>query len=105
MPTTYAEGLFGTSLFNPARRVPGFMEGGEGKQITLPLPIATASKKLLHSTHALFALSCPPLEKRGGGVLVGGGRGRNWKCEMMMDDDEMNYFLHSLYNGILRARG
>ncbi len=29
----------------------------------------------------------------------------NWKCEMMMDDDEMNFFLHSLYNGILRARG
>ena len=44
-------------------------------------------------------------EKRGGGVLVGGGRGMNWKCEMMMDDDEMNYFLHSLYNGILRVRG
>ena len=34
MPTTYAEGLFETSLFNPAWRVPGFMEGGEGKQIT-----------------------------------------------------------------------
>jgi len=31
-------------------------------------------------------------EKRGG-VLVG-GRGMNWKCKMMMDDDEMNYFLH-----------
>jgi hypothetical protein len=26
----YAEGLFGTSLFNPAWRVPGFMEEGEG---------------------------------------------------------------------------
>jgi hypothetical protein len=24
---------------------------------------------------------------------------------MMGDDDEMNNFLHSLYNGILRARG
>ncbi len=34
MPTTYAEGLFGTSLFNPAWRDPGFMEGVEGKQIT-----------------------------------------------------------------------
>ena len=40
-----------------------------------------------------------------GGVLVGGGKGVNWKCEMMMDDDEMNYFLHSLHNGIPRARG
>jgi hypothetical protein len=29
-----SKGLFGTSLFNPPRRVPGFMEGGEGKQIT-----------------------------------------------------------------------
>jgi hypothetical protein len=28
-----------------------------------------------------------------------------WKCEMMMDGDEMNYFLHSLHNGIVRARG
>ena len=42
-------------------------------------------------------------EKRGGSL--GGGGGRGVKCEMMMDDDEMNYFLHSLYNGILRARG
>jgi hypothetical protein len=40
MPTIYAEGLFGTSLLNPARRVPGFMEEGEkgGKQITSALP-------------------------------------------------------------------
>jgi hypothetical protein len=39
MPTIYAEGLFGTSLFNPAWRVPGFMEeGGGGKQITSALP-------------------------------------------------------------------
>ena len=54
---------------------------------------------------ALSALSCPPLGKERGGVLVG-GEGVNQKCEMMMmDDDEMNYFLHSLYNGILRARG
>jgi hypothetical protein len=30
MPIIYAEGLFGTSLFNPSRRVPGFMEAGEG---------------------------------------------------------------------------
>ncbi len=30
MPTVYAEGLFGTSLYNPAWRVPGFMEEGEG---------------------------------------------------------------------------
>jgi hypothetical protein len=45
-------------------------------------------------------------EKRGGSFGGGGGgRGMNWKCEMMMDDDEMNYFLHSLYNGIPRARG
>ncbi|MFN9906126.1 MAG: hypothetical protein ACK56F_08385, partial [bacterium] len=28
----YAEGLFGTSLLNPSRRVPGFMrEGGRGE--------------------------------------------------------------------------
>jgi hypothetical protein len=32
MPAIYAEGLFGTSLFNPAWRVPGFMEeGGRGE--------------------------------------------------------------------------
>jgi hypothetical protein len=31
MPTVYAEVLFGTSLFNPAWRVPGFMEEGEGE--------------------------------------------------------------------------
>jgi hypothetical protein len=32
MPTIYAEGLFGTSLLNPSRRVPGFMrEGGRGE--------------------------------------------------------------------------
>ena len=31
MPIIHAEGLFGTSLFNPSRRVPGFMrEGGRG---------------------------------------------------------------------------
>jgi hypothetical protein len=42
--------------------------------------------------------------KRGGNFSEG-GRGVNWKCEMMMDDDEMNNFLHSLHNGILRARG
>jgi hypothetical protein len=30
MPAIYAEGLFGTSLLNPAWRVPGFMEEGEG---------------------------------------------------------------------------
>ena len=29
MPTIYAEGLFGTSLLNPSRRVPGFMREGE----------------------------------------------------------------------------
>jgi hypothetical protein len=35
-----------------------------------------------------------------------GGEGMNWKREMMMmDDDDMNNFLHSLHNGILRARG
>ena len=35
MPIIYAEGLFGTSLLNPSRRVPGFMREGEGgKQIT-----------------------------------------------------------------------
>ena len=76
---------------------------------TPPLPIATASQKQLHSFCALFALSCPPLGKEewGGGNSVGEGRGVNWKCEMMMmgDDDEMNNFLHSLHNGILRARG
>ena len=46
----------------------------------------------------------PTSGERGGEVSVE-GKGVNWKCEMMMDDDEMNYFLHSLYNGILRARG
>jgi hypothetical protein len=31
--------IFGTSLFNPSRRVPGFMREGEGgKQITSTLP-------------------------------------------------------------------
>ena len=29
MPIIHAEGLFGTSLFNPSRRVPGFMKGGK----------------------------------------------------------------------------
>jgi hypothetical protein len=46
----------------------------------------------------------PTSGERGGG-FSGGERGVNWKCEMMMDDDEMNNFLHSLHNGILRARG
>jgi len=32
MPIIYAEGLFGTSLLNPPRRVPGFTrEGGRGE--------------------------------------------------------------------------
>ena len=45
-------------------------------------------------------------ERWGGGIFLG-GKGGNRKCEMMMtgDDDEMINFLHSLYNGILRARG
>ncbi len=43
----------------------------------------------------------PTSGERGGGFQWGGG-GVNWKCEMMMDDDEMNDFLHSLYNVILR---
>ncbi len=56
-----------------------------------PLPIATASKKLLHSTHALFCTIMPTSGEKGGGVLGGGGS-RGVKCEMMMDDDEMNNF-------------
>ncbi len=45
-------------------------------------------------------------KRDGGGEFCWEGRG-NRKCEMMMmgDDDEMINFLHSLYNGILRARG
>jgi hypothetical protein len=45
---------------------------------TPPLLITTALKKLLHSTHALFALSCPPLggeEKRGEREEPWGGGG------------------------------
>jgi hypothetical protein len=40
-----------------------------------------------------------------GGGNFAGREGGNRKCEMMMmgDDDEMINFLHSLYNGILRA--
>ena len=73
---------------------------------TLPLyQSLRLHKKQLHSSCALFALSCPPLGKEGGGNFSEGGRGVNWKCEMMMDDDEMNNFLHSLHNGILRAQG
>ncbi len=42
--------------------------------------------------------------RRGGDLL--GGEGVNGKCEMMMmDDDDDEHFLHSLYSGILRARG
>jgi hypothetical protein len=46
-------------------------------------------------------------EEEWGGNSAGEGKGVGWKCEMMMmgDDDEMNNFLHSLHNGILRARG
>jgi hypothetical protein len=45
-------------------------------------------------------------EVGGGGEFCWEGRG-NRKHEMMMmgDNDEMINFLHSLYNGILRARG
>ncbi len=53
-----------------------------------------------------FALSCPPLGRERGGGIYWGGEGVDGKCEMMMmDDDDDDHFLHSLYNGILRARG
>ena len=149
MPTIYAEGLFGTSLLNPSRRVPGFMrEGGRGETdneritpILLPLVpefinIWISPLQFLHfvrsrrdwekkcrigirhspSTNRYsfaktvafylcpFCIVMPTSGERGGEVSVE-GKGVNWKCEMMMDDDEMNYFLHSLHNGILRARG
>ena len=72
---------------------------------TLPL---YQSLRLRKNNYILFCalLHCHahPWEERGGGKFAG-REGGNRKCEMMMDDDEMNYFLHSLYNGILRARG
>jgi hypothetical protein len=38
MPIIYAEGLFGTSLFNPSRRAPGFTrEGGRGETDNEPI--------------------------------------------------------------------
>ncbi len=62
--------------------------------------------KQLHPFCALFALSCPPMGEGGGEEFCWEGGG-NRKHEIMMigDDDEMISFLHSLYNGILRARG
>jgi hypothetical protein len=74
---------------------------------TPPLPIARASQNQLHSFCALLHCHAHPWEERGGGGNFAGREGGNRKCEMMMmgDDDEMNNFLHSLYNGILRARG
>ncbi len=47
-----------------------------------------------------------PGEREGGGNLAR-GKGGELEVRMMMmdDDDEMNNFLHSLHNGILRARG
>ncbi len=70
---------------------------------TPPLPIATASQKQLHSFCALFKLSCPPLGKEERGGFCEGGEGGELK--VCNDDDEMNNFLHSLHNGILRAQG
>jgi hypothetical protein len=54
-----------------------------------------------------IVMPTPGEEEWGGGNSAGEGKGVNWKREMMMmgDDDEMNNFLHSLHNGILRARG
>jgi hypothetical protein len=54
-----------------------------------------------------FCIVMPTHGKREVGGNFAEGEGGNRKCEMMMmgDDDEMNNFLHSLYNGILRARG
>ena len=49
----------------------------------------------------------PTHGKREVGGNFAEGEGGNRKCEMMMmgDDEEMNKFLHSLHNGILRAQG
>ena len=49
----------------------------------------------------------PTHGKKGGGGIFAGREGGNQKHEMMMmgGDDEMISFLHSLYKGILRARG
>jgi hypothetical protein len=43
--------------------------------------------------------------ERWGEILLGGRGNRKYEMMMMGDDDEMINFLHSLYNGILRARG
>jgi len=52
---------------------------------TPPLLITTALKKLLHSTHALFALSCPPL----GGERKEGGKGESLGGEEEKDVNEI----------------
>jgi len=52
---------------------------------TPPLLITTALKKLLHSTHALFALSCPPL----GGEEKRGEREEPWGGEEEKDVNEI----------------
>jgi hypothetical protein len=47
----------------------------------------------------------PTHGKRGGDFCWEGRGNRKYQMMMMGDDDEMISFLHSLYNGILRAGG
>jgi hypothetical protein len=74
---------------------------------TLPLFQSLRLRKTVAIFLCPFALSCPPMGRERWGGNFAGREGGNRKCEMMMmgDEDEMNNFLHSLFNGILRARG
>jgi hypothetical protein len=63
MPIIHAEGLFGTSLLNPSRRVPGFMREGEGgKQITTHYPNFIAPCPRIHK-HLNFSFTVSALLK------------------------------------------
>ncbi len=73
---------------------------------TLPLFQLLRLRKTVAFFLRPFCIVMPTHGKRevGGGEFCWEEEG-NRKCEMMMmgDDDEMINFLHSLYNGILRA--
>ncbi len=76
---------------------------------TLPLFQSLRLRKTVAFFFVPFCIVMPTHGKRevGGGEILLGGKGGIEMSEMMMmgDDDEMNNFLHSLYSGILRARG
>ena len=77
-----------------------------GRIPTLPLYQSLRLRKTVASFLCPFCIVMPTHGRERWEEFCWEGRG-NGKHEMMMigDDDEMISFLHSLYNGILRARG